>query len=408
MAANTVTLESALEDVEARFLYNLPESELSQPDRLFFQIEQAWWFYEDFKADKYPHLPHFSKLQLFAKKVFSHCSILANYVDKWQELFADFSVYKSMIPVYGVIMLSPDFKKMVLVCSYKGNSWSFPRGKVNQNEGTLACAVREALEETGFDATDYCREEDSLVTVEGTNKIIKLYIACNVPETTIFETQTRKEISKIAFFPVDAMPSKTYGVFPFMQRLKRWIAGKQKAAGKAGRGSKSGGGSGGSSGAANTTAITSSSSNSSSSNAKQKAANEANQQTLPGFDGRNRDTFSDMLAAGSKGWDVQDMFKANQKLTGRNYSTYTGNPNEFGSTHPRYIDYSAEEERVAQRQSVLSAGARDNPTASKRNCGWPRFSSPFVLDRAAILAEVAAVVASTYHQTMFEDTEAFD
>jgi hypothetical protein len=41
-----ITLHQALEDVEVRFLYNLPESELSQIDRLFFQIEQAWWFYE--------------------------------------------------------------------------------------------------------------------------------------------------------------------------------------------------------------------------------------------------------------------------------------------------------------------------------------------------------------------------
>lgn len=391
-----VTLESALEDVEARFLYNLPESELSQADRLFFQIEQAWWFYEDFKADKYPHLPHFSKLQLFAKKVFSHCSILANYVDKWEELFADFSVYKSMIPVYGVIMLSPDYKKMVLVCSYKGNSWSFPRGKVNQNEGTLACAVREALEETGFDATDYCREEDSLVTVEGTNKIIKLYIACNVPETTVFETQTRKEISKIAFFPIDAIPSKTFGVFPFMQRLKRWIAGKGKVAGKAGRGNRVGS-SGGGGGVA---------SSSSSSSLKQKAANEAPQPPLPGFDGRNRDTFSDLLAAGSKGWDVQDMFNANQKLTGLNYSTYSGNPNEFGSTHPRYIDYSAKEERAMQKSPILSEPL-DNPTAGKRNRGWPRFDSPFVLDTAAILAEVATALA-TPHQTLVEDAEGFE
>ena len=55
MSRAEVTLDSALEDVEARFLFNLPESELSQPDRLFFQIEQAWWFYEDFKAAKVRH-----------------------------------------------------------------------------------------------------------------------------------------------------------------------------------------------------------------------------------------------------------------------------------------------------------------------------------------------------------------
>ena len=49
-----ISFEHALEDVETRFLYNLPESELSSTDRLFFQIESAWWFYEDFFVDKYP------------------------------------------------------------------------------------------------------------------------------------------------------------------------------------------------------------------------------------------------------------------------------------------------------------------------------------------------------------------
>jgi hypothetical protein len=42
----TMSLEAALDDVEARFLYNLPADELAKADRLFFQIEQAHWFYE--------------------------------------------------------------------------------------------------------------------------------------------------------------------------------------------------------------------------------------------------------------------------------------------------------------------------------------------------------------------------
>lgn len=71
-----LTLEDALEDVEDRFLYNHLQSELEQPDRLFFQIEQAWWFYEDFMADRVSHLPHFKQLKSFAEKIFDHCPLL--------------------------------------------------------------------------------------------------------------------------------------------------------------------------------------------------------------------------------------------------------------------------------------------------------------------------------------------
>ena len=53
-------LDAALEEVATRFLVHLPDSELQSGDRLFFQIEQAHWFYEDFLADadgsSLPHL----------------------------------------------------------------------------------------------------------------------------------------------------------------------------------------------------------------------------------------------------------------------------------------------------------------------------------------------------------------
>jgi hypothetical protein len=56
MEEKLITLDEALEDVETRFLYNLPEAELGTVDRLFFQIEQAWWYYEDFVV-RAPCLP---------------------------------------------------------------------------------------------------------------------------------------------------------------------------------------------------------------------------------------------------------------------------------------------------------------------------------------------------------------
>jgi len=347
---STVTLDSALEDVEARFLFNLPESELSQPDRLFFQIEQAWWYYEDFKADRFPHLPHFSKLQHFAKKVFAHCPLLRPYEDDCEELFEDFSRYKSMIPVYGVIMLSPDTKKMVLVCSYKGNSWGFPRGKVNQNEPPLTAAVREALEETGFDATAHCKQENSLVYIEGQKKVT-LYIAQNVPEDTRFETQTRKEISKISFFPINALPKSTYGIYPFMQKLQRWIEGERRKTkgGKVAKGSKA-------SANANTNTGTGTGTGTGTSS---KRSHHLGESAI--FDGRNHDTFADELATGAKGWAVQDMFSANAKLTGRDYAAYNGNPHDFGSSHPRYVNFNeigaGPQEQTAGPASASAASA---------------------------------------------------
>ncbi len=43
--------EEAMEDVHTRFILNLPDDELRSAPRIFFQLEQAWWFYDDFICD---------------------------------------------------------------------------------------------------------------------------------------------------------------------------------------------------------------------------------------------------------------------------------------------------------------------------------------------------------------------
>ena len=166
------TLDAALDTVEARFLNNLPESELNTADRLFFQIEQAHWFYEDFLADKYEHLPHFN-LKQFAAKIFAHSHLFTKMQDKCMSLFSDFSKYRKSIPVFGCCILNPEMTKIALGCTWNGKSWSWPKGKVNEGEDAYSCAIRETLEETGFDASEYCCAEHSLTHHED-EKLIKL------------------------------------------------------------------------------------------------------------------------------------------------------------------------------------------------------------------------------------------
>lgn len=372
--ANFPTLEQALDDVEARFLYNLPKSELEHTERLFFQIEQAYWFYEDFKADVYSHLPHFSTLKAFATKLFSYSALLSKAGDKFQELFSDFRNYKSKIPVFGCIMLNPPMTKVVLVCDYNGKSWTFPRGKVNENETEFTCAVREVYEETGFDVTPHCKEEDNLQAfIDG--KQIKLFVACNVPESTVFTTQTRKEISEVAFHSLDALP-KTYAVNPFLEKLRRWITKRKQqnakmlkspalkgnlAVGKSpartaanaaqpAQQTKSRKGSAAGNGAQGSPPVTSINGHGGNSQAVQPSPSTA-KRLKNVFDARNGDTFEE--GSGATRWGVDDMFAANARITGKNY-VYDGNPHQFGASHPRYVNYVASQDAVSSR-SIFGA-----------------------------------------------------
>ena len=347
-----ITLDAALQDVEVRFLMNLPESELIQIDRLFFQIEQAWWFYEDFYADANPHLPHYKKMASFAKQIFDHCPLLKNFKAQYAELFADYSAYKSIIPSYGTIMLSPDMKQFVLCQVFGGKTWSFPRGKVNQGESPLACACRETQEETGFDPTPHTKETDYVVWIEG-SKMTKLFIATDVPINTHFETQTRKEIADIRYFDIEDVLKgnsvKSWGVVPFYSAMKRWINKHSNQSKKNGPGLGLAAGCGNGNKEKKQRALKKQQQlsvitmlqNAKKLQGQGKAAKGGVQSERKALDQKNTDTFA--LSPGRKGWSAEAMFKTNAAMTGRTFDEYDGKSHSFGAYHPRYVDFNAAE-----------------------------------------------------------------
>lgn len=360
------SLEAALDDVEARFLYNLPESELSSPERLFYQIEQAYWYYEDFKADVYSHLPHFSTLKSFAVKIFNHCDLLKNMSDRFTEIFADYKSYKTKIPVCGCILLNADMTRFVLVKNYNGNGWTFPRGKINENENELDCAIREVFEETGYNAKDLCNPNDFVISFQGEKKVL-LYIVVGVPEDTIFEAHCRKEVSKIEFHSIKNIPSNTYHVHPFMPKLKRWINQKNKSNKVLLTKSP------------NITGIAVSSKRAKKAGKTSRSGSEGQEPPVPKvlkrlknkIDEHNNDTFQlndsgdKQTSSSNKGWSVADMFQANARLTGKDYS-YDGNPHAFGASHPRFVNYRAAISRMA---------GQSNSTTHSVDLDFQRFSA---------------------------------
>lgn len=80
---------------------------------------------------KYPqHVPYLREYANSSDKV----------IEKWRE-------YKSAVPTYGAILLDEDLSHVLLVQSfYTKASWSFPKGKVNEDEKPWECAIREVRE----------------------------------------------------------------------------------------------------------------------------------------------------------------------------------------------------------------------------------------------------------------------
>lgn len=81
----------------------------------------------------------------------------------------------------------------------------------------------QVQEETGYDARGLANEKDFL-TLYINGQQTSMYIIVGVDETFPFEPQVRKEISAIEWFPLDALPRGSFGVEPFIPRLRRWMA----------------------------------------------------------------------------------------------------------------------------------------------------------------------------------------
>lgn len=132
-------------------------------------------------------------------------------------------------------------KHCLLVQSFFAkNSWSFPKGKVNENEDPVKCAIREVYEETGFDCSHLINPFDFVEGQTSNYQYTRLYLVKNVPIETKFCPRTRNEIKDCSWFVIDQLPTNRnddgylrdqrkiransfYMILPFISKLKYWI-----------------------------------------------------------------------------------------------------------------------------------------------------------------------------------------
>jgi 8-oxo-dGTP pyrophosphatase MutT (NUDIX family) len=393
----TADTAAALDDVSSRFLLNLPEAELSRVDRLFFQLQQAHWFYEDFYVDdEERHIPHLS-WEPFTKLLFNRCPLLVHIRQQHKDFFSSFRSYVKRIPTFGVILLDRSLEWVLLVQPYRGNSWGFPKGKANQDETPLDCAIREGFEETGYDARRHIRPSDYIVQNDGDRKST-LFIATGVPVDFPYAPRTRKEVSKCQWHRVADIPltvgtaraSRFWSCRPVLFQLVKWLQRRQGAGGRsttpaaaASGGASAGAGTSSNSSGTGTKALKRSASGrvppsvprttSQSSSTAAAATPSAMQSRASGAGGgagsasagvaRKGPQYDDVITFGdnSTSWSVSDMFRANERLLGRKF-TYDGSVEAFSSFPSRYVKYTYDD--GTGTGASAGAGAVDSSVAS--------------------------------------------
>ncbi|KAL3162388.1 hypothetical protein ABBQ32_010064 [Trebouxia sp. C0010 RCD-2024] len=244
MTASLQPSTELLEDLCTRFILNVPAEELESFERLLFLVEQAHWFYEDFSREKDLRLRSYS-LKGFVALIFRQVPGLQPFQHQLEEIYWRFNAYKQTIPTMGAIILDPTMEKCLLVRGWRSvDGWGFPTGKINKDEADDACAVREVLEETGFDVGSRLIVDD-YIEVHMQEKRSRLYIIQGVEESTPFAPIARKEIGALAWHLVNELPMtkeqsamvyhteagtrhKFFRVYPYIKQLRRWVKNKQK------------------------------------------------------------------------------------------------------------------------------------------------------------------------------------
>lgn len=115
--------------------------------------------------------------------------------------FEKFKKYKQNILVYGTIIFSENFQKVLVVMQKKKANMAFPKGKKNSDESGKQCAIRETWEEIGYDVT----EKISNFRITIFDKLT-FYLVFNVPENTSFEPKCKNEILKIFWVNLNRIP----------------------------------------------------------------------------------------------------------------------------------------------------------------------------------------------------------
>ena len=90
-----------------------------------------------------------------------------------QEIYDAFTQYKYQIPTCGAMLLNPGATKVLLVKSWHGKTWGFPKGKIDRDEDKASCAMREVLEEVGYDISALI-DPDAYIELQAASRLSSL------------------------------------------------------------------------------------------------------------------------------------------------------------------------------------------------------------------------------------------
>ena len=155
-ASLTETDIKVLEEIAVRFFINTPPELLSCLEDLKVLMTESFWYiqdiYKNILTPKTSSLYSHGKMsqERFIKGLVSLIPPLQNV-----DVHSIISNSYSKAPVCGCIIIDQTLTQIFIQKSIAQDAYGFPKGKQRQNESSIDTALRETLEETGWDVSPY-------------------------------------------------------------------------------------------------------------------------------------------------------------------------------------------------------------------------------------------------------------
>jgi mRNA-decapping enzyme subunit 2 len=217
-----------------KFMLKMTEEEKRDMNKVCNNIQLLYWSLYD---SDYRHLlvslkiPDFKR---FVRYIFERDGVLRSQVLNVNAIYNKWQRRRAAIKTYGCILINETCDKVVLVQVVGGESrWSFPKGKIEENETEIECAVREVNEETGYNCESSIDANKWIEHSGKRKKYCKLFIIYGVDEKFKFEPKVKYEILDLKWHSISDILYKSNSVEyclvqPFMKELLLLINRKRK------------------------------------------------------------------------------------------------------------------------------------------------------------------------------------
>lgn len=181
-----------------------PVVRTASPISLMSRLQTAHWFYVDHVQSALLGGPQVKPSLTFTAFLHHFVRLLHWKPHEVRTRLKAFWKFNATVPRAGGLLLNAAQTKLVLVRAPGAKRWSFPVGKVHEDEHTEPepehlCAVREVFEETGF--LGQLTAETRSFTYHKRRALHRLFVFENVPEDYAFSPLSAQEIAEVRWIP---------------------------------------------------------------------------------------------------------------------------------------------------------------------------------------------------------------